>query len=187
MFQCDSKKCINGDLRNDGIINCPPPRCLDEKWCRSRYSNVFIVSKKEKPTSFPFLPIVIVVVTALAMTICCYMLKKTSQNLGHVEQPQPTIRPCRDSYVGLQNMPMPPQNQHQQHQPFVVGEKQLREPMTLVPSNQQHVRPMPTAPPIEPMPSVSPNQQRDRPMPSGVNLEDPPPYHSLFIDDNKRL
>lgn len=178
MLSCSPEKCIGSIFRDDKIINCPPPGCLDESGCVNNEKPHIVSVKKESSDSSGsthiIVPLVVVVIAALIGILCFCKKKKTTTNSQgpngeHVEETRPSARSDLDSYLEFQDV----------------------RPMPLVPE-QQHYRPtpLPVAEQGGLMPLVPPDQRYDRPKPSAPTSDfndDPPPYDALFsADRNKR-
>lgn len=172
MLRCSSEKCISEELRDDTILNCPPPRCLDESDCVNHEKPSMISVPDDLSDSSQYIvPAVVVAIVALIGVLCFCKKKKAAASSqrsddGHVEELRPTAQSDLDTYLEFQDVR--PEQQHS------------RMPMPSVPEGQHRMQ----------FPLVPPDQQYDRPMPSaplsGYN-DNPPPYDALFNPDkNKR-
>ncbi|KAJ6644667.1 hypothetical protein Bhyg_09636 [Pseudolycoriella hygida] len=162
-LRCSQQKCISDVFRDDEIINCPPPDCLDENNCKNyeKPSVVLISSQSESSgTAHIIVPLVILVIAALAVIMFFCKKKKTTANsqranTDHIAELRDTTRSDLDSYLEFEDVGTIP-----------------RRPMPLRPGDEYRH-----------MPLVSPDRQYDGPMPSAPPIglkDDPPPYDELF-------
>lgn len=176
MLRCSPEKCISDVFRDDKILNCPPPGCLDESNCVNN-EKPHVVSVKDKSSDSSgsahiIVPVVIVVVATLTGILCFCKKKKSTTNSQspdgqHVEELRPTARSDLDSYLEFQDVRSLPEQQQYRTMPL-LPEEEHRGPMPLVPPDQRYDKPMPSAPP-------------------GGYHDDPPPYDALFsANQNKR-
>ncbi|KAG4077002.1 hypothetical protein HA402_015989 [Bradysia odoriphaga] len=173
LLRCSPEKCISDLFRDDKILNCPPPGCLDESNCVNHEKPIIISVRGESSNSSGsgsahiIVPVVIVIAVLTGILCFCKKKKTTTNshppNSEHVEELRPTARSDLDSYLEFQdvrNIPTVPNQHNYRSVPYAAQEEHIG-PMPLVPPDQRHDRPMPTAPPC------------------GFK-DDPPPYDTLF-------
>lgn len=196
LLRCSPEKCIADVFRDDGILNCPPPKCSDESNCVNHEKpTVISVSGGSSSgsgsgtsgTAHIVVPIVVVIAVLIGLLCCCKKKKAATNsqppNSAHVEELRPTARSDLDSYLEFQDVRRIPAGTDSDMETHDVRN------VPFLP-NQRDNRFEPNAPQEEhsgPMPLVPPSHRYDRSTPSApyASRDDPPAYDSLFNSNTK--